>query len=106
MIFFLIKRIFLPCQLSKPDFSSSLQNKNLGSKTIDLGAFLDRILVSFSLVLRFLGPYNARLTREAVAPIRLAWKGQANRGSGATFADKTTLLDPRAKGVTATLSRC
>jgi len=39
-------------------------------------------------------PYNARLTREAVAPIRLAWKGQANGGSGVTFADGTELIDP------------
>jgi hypothetical protein len=53
----------------------------------------------------FFRPYNARLTREAVAPFRRAWKGQAEGGSGATFADKTNLLDPRAKGVTATLSR-
>jgi hypothetical protein len=50
-------------------------------------------------------PYNARLTREAVAPIRLAWKGQANGGYGTTFADMTNLFDTRAKGVTATLSR-
>jgi len=53
-----------------------------------------------------LRPYNARLTREAVALVRLAWKGQANEGSGTTFADETNLFDPRAKGVTATLSRC
>jgi hypothetical protein len=42
-------------------------------------------------------PYNVRLTREAVAPIRPAWKRRANGGSGAAFA--------HAKGVTATLSR-
>jgi hypothetical protein len=34
----------------------------------------------------YLRPYNARLTREAVAPFCLAWKGQAEGGSGATFA--------------------
>jgi hypothetical protein len=50
-------------------------------------------------------PYNARLTREAVAPIRLTWKGQANGGSGATFAVRPTFKTQRAKGVTATLSR-
>jgi len=31
-------------------------------------------------------PYNARLTREAVAPFRPAWKGRTKGGSGATFA--------------------
>src|SRR6185369_851596 len=31
-------------------------------------------------------PYNARLTREAVAPFRPAWKGRTEGGSGATFA--------------------
>jgi len=54
----------------------------------------------------FLSPYNARLTREAVALRFAAWKGRKPEGSGATFADKTNILDPRAKGVTATLSRC
>jgi hypothetical protein len=39
-------------------------------------------------------PYNARLTREAVAPIRPAWKGRTNGGSGATFAEETNLFDP------------
>jgi hypothetical protein len=38
-------------------------------------------------------PYNARLTREAVAPIWPAWKGRADGGSGATFADETNPFD-------------
>ena len=50
-------------------------------------------------------PYNARLTREAVALRFATWKGRKPEGSGATFADTTHLFDPRAKGVTATLSR-
>jgi hypothetical protein len=52
-----------------------------------------------------LRPYNARLTREAVAPFCMAWKGQAEGGSGATFAVRPLSFDPIAKGVTATLSR-
>jgi hypothetical protein len=50
-------------------------------------------------------PYNARLTREAVAPFWPAWKGRAEGGSGATFAVRPNLKTQRAKGVTATLSR-
>src|SRR4051812_1909263 len=48
-------------------------------------------------------PYNARLTSEAVAPFRPAWKGRAKGGSGATFAVRPTALTHRAKGGTATL---
>ena len=50
-------------------------------------------------------PYNARLTREAVAPSWPAWKGRTGGGSGATFAERPTALTDRAKGVTATLTR-
>jgi hypothetical protein len=46
----------------------------------------------------FSSPYNARLTREAVAPFRLAWKGQAKGGSGATFAVRPTVLTHPSKG--------
>jgi hypothetical protein len=51
-------------------------------------------------------PYNARLTREAVAPFQPAWKGRMKGGSGAAFAVRPTPRPTRAKGVTATLSRC
>jgi len=66
-----------------------------------------KLLFAYQLgaALPFFCPYNARLTREAVAPFRPAWKGRAEGGSGATFAVRPTHRPIRAKGVTATLSR-
>jgi hypothetical protein len=43
-------------------------------------------------------PYNARLTREAVAPIQPAWKGRMNGGPGATFAERPPVLTHPSKG--------
>ena len=42
--------------------------------------------------------HNARLTCEAVARFCLAWKGQAEGGSGATFAVGPTLKTHPSKG--------
>jgi hypothetical protein len=43
-------------------------------------------------------PYNARLTREVVTPFCLAWKGQAEGGSGATFAARPRSSTQPSKG--------
>jgi hypothetical protein len=48
--------------------------------------------------LRFFRPYNARLTREAVAPFRPAWKGRTKGGSGATFAVRPNPMTHPSKG--------
>ena len=46
----------------------------------------------------FFRPYNALLTREAVAPFCLAWKGQAEGGSGAAFAERPPASTHPSKG--------
>jgi hypothetical protein len=43
-------------------------------------------------------PYNARLTREAVAPFQPAWKGRMKGGSGATFAVRPNIKTDSSKG--------
>ena len=63
--------------------------------TLNLTSFFLFAIVSQCPLFR---PYNARLTREAVAPFRPAWKGRAKGGSGATFAVRPTLMTHPSKG--------